>query len=277
MLNLTRRDLLKLSAAGVGVSLSGWLPTLAVRAAEARQRTKSCILLWMDGGPSHKDTFDLKPGTANGGPYRPIQTSVPGIQISEHFPRFARLMNHAAIIRSMSTPEGAHPRAKYHLHTGYREGVGGLTYPSLGALVSKEIGDPNSPLPNFVSVGARSYGSGFLGARYQPLILNDTTRGVENLRAAVSQSQFDSRLGLLEEMEASFHGTHNNGLEQAHRTTYQRAVSLMQDRRTRAFNLSEEPAASRSAYGTGRFAEGCLLARRLVEVGVSFVEVSLGG
>src|SRR5438874_11446222 len=108
----TRRELLKLGAAGItGVSFSNWLPVLALRAAEARQRTKSCILLWMDGGPSHKDTFDLKPGTANGGPYRPIQTNVPGIQISEHFPRFARLMNHAAIIRSMSTPEGAHPRA----------------------------------------------------------------------------------------------------------------------------------------------------------------------
>src|SRR5437764_7700229 len=170
---LSRRDLLKLSAAGVAtVSLSGWLNVLAVRAAETRARTKSCILLWMDGGPSHKDTFDLKPGTANGGPYRPIATSVPGIQISEHFPRFARLMNHAAIIRSMSTPEGAHARAKYHLHTGYREGVGGLVYPSLGSIVSKELGSETSALPSFVSVGNRAYGSGFLGARHQPLVVN---------------------------------------------------------------------------------------------------------
>src|SRR5436190_24222123 len=138
-LDLSRRDLLKLSAAGVlGASMSGWLDVLAARAAETRVQHKRCILLWMDGGPSHKDTFDLKPGTANGGPYRPIDTSVPGIQISEHFPRFARLMQNAAIIRSMSTLEGAHPRAKYHLHTGYREGVGGLVYPSLGAIVSKE-------------------------------------------------------------------------------------------------------------------------------------------
>src|SRR5271166_3785543 len=157
-LDLNRRDLLKLSAAGVmGASLSGWLDILAARAAEARARTKSCILLWMDGGASHKDTFDLKPGTANGGPYRPIATSVPGMQISEYFPRFARLTQHAAILRGMSTGEGAHGRAKYYLHTGYKEGVGGLVYPSLGSICSAEIGRSDSPMPNFVSIGKRSY------------------------------------------------------------------------------------------------------------------------
>src|SRR5262245_55870978 len=94
---LNRRDALKLAAAGVpGVSLSGWLGVLAGRAAEAKVKHKSCIPLWMDGGPSHKDTFDLKPGTANAGEFKPIATSVPGIQISEHFPKFARLMQHAA-------------------------------------------------------------------------------------------------------------------------------------------------------------------------------------
>jgi hypothetical protein len=277
-LDLSRRELLKLSAAGVlGVSMSGWLDVLAARAAETRAQHKRCILLWMDGGPSHKDTFDLKPGTANGGPYRPIDTSVPGIQISEHFPRFARLVQHAAVIRSMSTLEGAHPRAKYHLHTGYREGVGGLVYPSLGAIVAKEIGNQDSPLPNFVSVGNRSYGSGFLGPRHQPLIINDPNRGVENLRPLVAGGQFDRRVGLLEEMEAGFNRTHGTGMGTAHRTTYQRAVTLMRDRGARAFDLSQEPAGARTAYGGSRFGEGCLLARRLVEAGVSFVEVTLGG
>src|SRR5476649_1480341 len=144
MLNssLSRRDMLKLSAAGVlGTGLSGWLNVLASRAAETRARTKSCILLWMDGGPSHKDTFDMRPGTAQGGPYQAIQTNVPGIQISEHFSKLSQLMNHGAIVRSMSTGEGAHGRAKYYLHTGYKEGVGGLVYPSLGAIVGKEIGN----------------------------------------------------------------------------------------------------------------------------------------
>ncbi len=277
-IDLSRRDVLKLSAAGaLGASLSGWLPVLAARAAETRVRHKSCILLWMDGGPSHKDTFDLKPGTAQGGPYRPIATSVPGIQISEHFPRLARLMNHGAILRSMSTGEGSHGRAKYYLHTGYKEGVGGLVYPSLGAIVSKEIGRQDNPLPNFVSVGTRSYGAGFLGPRHQPLIVNDAARGVDNLRAAVSAGQFSSRMGLLEDMEAGFNRTYGNDLGNAHRTTYQRAVTLMQDRGARAFDIAQEPASSRARYGSGRFGEGCLLARRLIESGVSFVEVTLGG
>ncbi|HYT92287.1 MAG TPA: DUF1501 domain-containing protein, partial [Gemmataceae bacterium] len=130
MLNLTRRDLLKLSAAGVGVSLSGWLPTLAVRAAEARQRTKSCILLWMDGGPSHKDTFDLKPESKGAGEFKPIKTAAAGVEISEHLPKVAAVMNHGVVVRGMTTPEGAHARAKYYLHTGFREGQGGVIYPS---------------------------------------------------------------------------------------------------------------------------------------------------
>jgi uncharacterized protein (DUF1501 family) len=276
--SINRRDLLKLSAMGVlGSSYSGWLSVLAARAAETRQRHKSCILLWMDGGPSHKDTFDLRPGTDNGGPYKAIQTATPGIEISEHFPQFARLTQHAAIIRSMSTAEGAHGRAKYNLHTGYREGVGGLIYPSIGSIVSKEIGNPDAALPNFVSIGNRSYGAGFLGAHYQPLVVNDPSRGVENLRAGVAGGQFDSRVSLLEELEQGFNHTHRSNLNAAHQTTVQRAVTLMRDKGISAFDIANEPAATREAYGSTKFGEGCLMARRLVEGGVRFVEVNLGG
>src|SRR6516165_12318197 len=176
---ISRRELMKLSAAGVlGFSASNWLDILAARAQEGRRPTKNCILLWMAGGPSHKDTFDLRPGTEQGGPYRQIQTNVNGIQISEYFPQFARLMNHAAIIRSMSTPEGAHPRATYNMHTGYREGQGGIAYPTLGSIVAKELGDESAAMPSFVAVGQRGIGSGFLGPRHQPLIVADAARGV---------------------------------------------------------------------------------------------------
>jgi len=275
---ISRREAMKLSAMGIlGTSLSGWLPILASRAAETRQRHKACILLWMDGGPSHKDTFDLRPGTEQGGPYKTIQTATPGIEFSEHFPQFARLTNHAAIIRSMSTAEGAHGRAKYNMHTGYREGVGGLIYPSIGSIVSKEIGNPEAALPNFVSVGNRSYGAGFLGAHFQPLVVNDPARGVENLRAGVAAGQFDSRVSLLEELEQGFNRTHHSSLNAAHRTTLQRAVTLMRDQGIRAFDLAQEPASAREAYGSSKFGEGCLMARRLIEAGVSFVEVTLGG
>lgn len=276
--NITRRDLMKGTAAGLlGSAMSGWMPVLAARAAETRAQTKRCILLWMDGGPSHKDTFDLRPGTEHGGPYKQIQTNVNGIQISEYFPKLARLMNHGAIIRSMTTGEGAHGRAKYYLHTGYKEGVGGLVYPSIGALASKELGNENAALPNFISISNRSFGSGFIGPRHQPLIVGDPERGVENLRSFVQESQFRSRFGLLEELEGSFNRTYQSPLGEAHRTTYQRAVTLMMDRGTQAFDLSRESQATRDAYGSSRFGQSCLAARRLIEAGVTFVECSLGG
>src|SRR5262249_22081598 len=154
---------------------------------------------------------------------KPIPTSVSGIQISEHLPKLARLMQHAAIIRGMSTGEGAHGRAKYYLHTGYKEGQGGLIYPSMGALVAKEIGRPELPLPNFVSVRTRSYGAGFLGAKHQPLIINDPTRGVENLRPMVAGDQFDSRVSLLEDMEKGFFKEYKATSGTDHQTTYRRA------------------------------------------------------
>jgi hypothetical protein len=275
---LSRRDFLKLSSAGVlGTSMSGWLSVLAARAASTGAKHKSCILLWMDGGPTHKDTFDLKPGTKDAGEFKPIATSVPGIQISEHLPKIAGLMQHAAIIRGMSTGEGSHGRAKYYLHTGYKEGVGGLVYPSIGSIASAEIGNPDAAMPNFVSVGNRSYGSGFLGSRHQPLNVADPARGVDNLKAIVDDKQFGDRTGLLEEMESSFFRDYQAGSAKAHQTTYQRAMSLMQSREAKAFDLTQEKDSVRSAYGSSKFGDGCLLARRLVETGVSFVEVTLGG
>src|SRR6516162_2072397 len=137
-LHLSRRDWLRLSAAGVaGSSLSGWLGRLAAVAAGDARRRRSCILLWMGGGPSQTDTFDLKPGHANGGPFKEIQTSAPGVNISEHLPGVAKHADRMAIIRSMSTKEGDHSLATYHLHTGYAP-RGPIRYPSFGSLVAKE-------------------------------------------------------------------------------------------------------------------------------------------
>ena len=275
---MNRRDFVRLSSLGVlGGSLAGWLAPLAARAAESKAKTKSCILLWMDGGPSHKDTFDMKPGTKDGGDFKPIKTAAPGVEISEHLPKVAGLMNHAVILRGMSTQEGAHARAKVFLHTGYKEGVGGLVYPSMGAIVSKELGNPEFPLPNFVTVGSRSYGAGFLGPKHQPLNVGDPARGVESLKTALTEGQFHNRIGLLDEMEAGFYKQYQATAANDHRTTYQRAVRLMESKEAKAFDLDKEPASGKAGYGSDRFAQGCLLARRLVETGVSFVEVNLGG
>ncbi|HVS37590.1 MAG TPA: DUF1501 domain-containing protein [Gemmataceae bacterium] len=275
---LSRRDFLRLSALGVGgAAMSGWMGVLAARAAEAGVKHKSCILLYMEGGPSHIDTFDMKPGAATGGEFRPIQTAVPGMQISEHLPQFAKLTKDAVLIRSMSTSEGAHGRARYFMHTGYREGQGGLSYPSIGAIASAELGQEGFPLPNFVAVNGRSYGSGYLGPRHQPLFVQDPDRGVENLRPLVGNGEFNDRMGLLEEMEQAFYRDYKVDSSVAHETTYRRAVEMMKSKEAKAFDLTDEPAKVREAYGEGKFGQGCLLARRLIETGVPFVEVTQGG
>ena len=169
--NYTRRDWLQMSlASALGVSCSGWLPQLA-RAAGEGKKHKACILLWMSGGPSQTDTFDLKVNHANGGPSEEIQTSVPGIRISEHLPGIARQMDDVAIIRSMTTREGDHGRGTELMLTGFRPGTGGVTYPTLGSLVSKEIGPPDNELPNFVSISEFRFAPnasspGYLGPQY---------------------------------------------------------------------------------------------------------------
>jgi len=276
----TRRRFMQLAAAGVGTAtFSGWMKVLANHAAAGAPPTKakSCILLWMDGGASHKDTLDLKPQSKGAGEFKPIQTSVPGIEISEHLPKIAGQMHHGVLVRGMSSREGAHARAKYNLHTGYREGQGGLVYPSIGAIVACEVGKPEASVPAFVSIGGRSFGSGFLGPKYQPLLVTDAARGVEDLKSLVSESQFNNRLGLLEQMEKGFQQEYGVGTIGDHKTTYERAVKLMNSKEAKAFDLAQEPTASKAKYGSGKFGEGVLMARRLVEVGVPFIEVGLGG
>ncbi|MCE9565440.1 MAG: DUF1501 domain-containing protein [Planctomycetes bacterium] len=280
---LSRRDALRLTAAGVSASsLTGWLPVLAAREGEAKAqaKAKACIVLWMDGGPPHTDTFDMKPDVPECGIYKAISTAVPGISISELLPKFSQQMQHAAIVRGMSTIENEHLRARVHLRTGYRSGQGGLTYPSMGSIASEAIGVPDFPIPNYVAVADvrdRSHGPGFLGPRYQPLFVHDPKKGVESLKAMVSTPTVDARIGLLQELDKGFAGEYQVPLSTAHRSVYDRAVQLMRTEKAKAFDLSLEPMKTRSAYGESAFGQGCLLARRLVETGVKYIEVGLGG
>jgi hypothetical protein len=283
----TRREIMRLSAAGVaGASLSGWLGVLAehaARAAEPAKRPKSCILLWMDGGPSHHDTFDPKPDAPADvrGELKAIDTSVPGIQVSERFPRFAKLMQHAALLRGMTTDEPEHGRARYYVHTGYKPGAGGLRYPLLGSTVSAELGQPDFPLPNYVVCGTLGGKANFLtdagyrGTAHQPLVLPTPNQGLENLKPSGAEDEFADRTDVLEQLEKSFARTSQSGAAAAHGTTIRRALELMRSDKTKAFDLSLEPPAASKRYGETRFGQSCLLARRLVEAGVSFVEVYL--
>jgi hypothetical protein len=288
---LSRRDWLRLTSAGViGYSMSGWLGTLAASAANDPERRRACILLWMNGGPSQMDTFDLKPGHANGGPYKEIQTAAPGLKISEHLPKIARFGDRLAVIRSMSTKEGDHDRATQFLRTGYRP-QGPIKYPSIGALVSKELGDPDAALPNFVGIAGNqnfpaAYGSGFLGPNYAPLAVGGGGNGangyeqalrVQDLQAPaeVRKKDVDLRIELLQGLQSDFHSRHPGAVSQDHRAAYARAVRLMRTSAAKAFSLNEESPVLRDAYGRNIFGQGCLLARRLVERGVPFVEITL--
>lgn len=276
--HITRRGFFSLAAAGA--TLSGWLGRLAAHAAE-QPPAKSCILLWMSGGPSHLDTFDLKPEAPDRirGEFRPIDTSVPGIQISEHFPKLARLMEHAALLRSMSTVESDHQLATYHVHTGYQKRAGGITFPSLGAIASHELGQRDFPLPNFVCLGAgprHATRSGFLGPDHQPLDVTNPDRGTDYLEPLTGRADFQRQYDLLRRFDSTFEQSYRAEAAQAHRSALERAVRLMTAEQKRAFDLSQEADAQRDRYGRRSFGQGCLMARRLVEAGVRFVEVMMG-
>jgi hypothetical protein len=303
-LKFSRREWLRLStfagaSAGMVGSSSSWLQSLAADTADRPDRQRSCILLWMPGGPSQTDTFDLKPGQENGGPYKAIDTSVPGIQISEHLPLLAKHMEWMAIVRSMHTHEADHGRASFYLRTGYKP-QGGIQYPSLGALVSREKEDPESAMPGFISVASprlasdSSYGPGYLGPRFAPMLVGDTTNladfynpdrgsaialGVPELLRPdrFSSQQYQSRVDLLQELQRPFAARHPGIGVQTITSSQDRALRLSASPVTRAFDLRDEPDALRKEYGMNLFGQSCLLARRLVEKKVPFIELTLGG
>lgn len=291
--SLSRRDWLRLAALGtMGMSQSGWLRALAADAAEHPTRRKSVILLWMNGGPATIDLWDLKPGHANGGPYKEIDTAVPGVKISEHLPKLATRMEDLAIIRSMATREGDHRRARIVSLTGYTP-QGAIQFPAVGSLIAHEFDDPGTDLPGFVSVGVRTgtdIGAGFLGPRFSPLEVGsgDLRLGpgaraddlrVPNLERpkGLSVEAHAKRLELLGGLERGFEPTKRGAVAESLKAAADRAVRLMRPEAAAAFRLDEEKDTVRDAYGRTRFGQGCLLARRLVERGVAFVEVTLDG
>ena len=292
-----RRGFLRVGAASAAASVSGWLAPLAARAAGDPKRKRACILLWMNGGPSTIDLWDLKPGHANGGPYKEIGTNVPGLKIGEHLPQLAKFADRMAILRGMSTKEGDHSRGSYLMRTGNLP-QGPIRYPTLGALVSKEIGDPRAELPNFVSIAPRRFfdldpnAAGFLGPNYAPLVVgeandfNEPTGAdianrlkVQNIDrpSGVTKEHEAARLAMLRDLQDEFTAARPTAISKSHAAAYDRAARLMQSAAARAFELKDEKKEVRERYGNSLFGQGCLLARRLVEHGVAFVEVTLSG
>ncbi len=273
-----RRDFLRASGLFGGLGLSGFAGGLSLQADELRQRGMACILLWMQGGPSQFETFDPKPDHANGGETQAIATKVPGIQIAEHWPQLAQVADELTILRGMTSREGNHQRATYQLHTGYVP-TNTVKHPTFGSIAAERIPDPACDLPAFVRIGNRGFGSvgaGFLGVQHDPFQVSDPTRTPENTRLTTSPARHQRRIALMDRLEADF--ADRGGYQQVddHRQQYEQASRMILSPQMQALDLNRESARVRAAYGRSGFANGCLLARRLVEAGVTFVEVTHG-
>lgn len=277
--NCTRREILQWGArAGVALTFGQWLGLTSLLAQPAAKRSKACILLWMAGGPSQLDTFDPKPGSSNGGEFKAIRTAVPGIQISEHLPLVAREMKDIAIIRSMNSREGNHERARYYVHTGYIQS-GVTQHPSIGSIVAKELMDSSNQLPAYVSINGPGLSSGLLGVDFAPFVIRDSLKPLNNLKypEPVTAERFRRRLALLDVVDQQFSSTHAQKALNEKSVIYDRAVELMHSPGLAAFDVENESDQVRRRYGKNSFGTACLMARRLVEKGVRFVEVELDG
>jgi hypothetical protein len=239
---------------------------------------KNVIYLYMSGGQSHMDTWDVKEGVETAGPTKPFKTSADGVRISEYLQRTAQQMHHATIINSLSSTQGAHEQGNYMMHTSY-ELRGTIRHPSMGAWLNVFQGGGNSTLPNFVFIGndSRHPGAGFFPAAQAPLFVSNPENGLKNVKPSVTEDKFQARMKLADELDKDFRSTFQQRNVKAYADMYDDAIAMMKSEDLKAFDLTDEPSDVRAAYGKEAFGQGCLLARRLVERGVRFVEVSLGG
>jgi hypothetical protein len=285
-----------LTSVAAGAAGFGLMQTLSAHAQELRRRDMSVILLFMNGGPSQFETFDPKPGHANGGPTQAIDTAVNGIRIADSWPLLAREMRDVALIRSATNREGEHQRATYLMKTGYLP-VGGVRFPSIGSLVASEIAPREFDLPHYVQIGGGGFGgtinNGFLPMQYAPFRVGNPNQMPANttLPGDTNRARFDRRLNLMQDLERDFAETGGQARVTDHRAHVNGAANMVRSPRLEAFDLSRETAATRDRYGRGgaarggaggfgggqSFGQACLLARRLVEAGVTFVEVGMGG
>ena len=254
-----------------------FISSFQAHAAEIKKKQKACILMWMGGGPPTIDIWDLKPGSKNGGEFKPIDTTG-DLQICEHMPETAKQMKHLSIVRGMSTREADHGRGRYFMHTAYVPNPT-VVHPTFGSVVSHELGSKRKDLeiPSFVSIDGGSESAGFLGMTNAPFVV-DSNGNIRNAAVeGVDSNRLDQRLAMLDVIESNFIKTKRGEAPQAHRDVYGKAVNLMTSKQMSAFKVSEEDPSMLEKYGNNGFGRGCLMARRLVESGVPFVEVNLGG
>ncbi len=281
----TRRSfIMKMAGTFLGVSALSRTSTNKVSAASSNLSKRNStdpinvIYLYMNGGMSHIDTLDPKPGTDVQGPTEVIKSNVPDIRVGQHMANFAKHCDKAAIIRGMSSTQGAHEQAYYLMHTSY-SALGTITHPSMGTWIMNMQGRTNQKLPGNIVIGSGFKSSGFMEPKLGPLIIGDPNKGLQNsqLPSDVDDEQFSRRLKLASRLDRAFSSRYDQSQVKAYNDMYNDAITLMQSEDLAAFDLNKESRAVRNLYGNNSFGQGCLLARRLVQNNVRFVEVSLGG
>ena len=268
---------LSLAGAATGAMSLGWRDMMIAQAAELRKNAKSMILLWMDGGPSQFETFNPKVGSPNQGPMGAIKTNLPGVHFAELWPRTAKVADKMAIIRSMDSGEADHFRAIKLTRTGYRINPT-IAYPTWGSVVAHEREDPRFELPSFVRIGkprikTRDVNAGMLGAKYESFKIDAPGEMPPNLALTVPSQRLHKRMTLMNRLDAEFARQGAAHAVKEKKAIYDRTGQFVLSSKVDVFDLSGEPAWLRDRYGQTSFGQGCLLARRLVEQGVSFVEV----
>jgi hypothetical protein len=288
LLNLdeaSRRSFITTAAkALLGVSLVPVSASLVNRAAAApgqpKATAKHVIFMFMTGGMSQLDTFDPKPENEVQGDTKVIPTTVAGIQISEHFPRVSKLMKGLALVRSLTTETGAHEQGQYLMRTAYRP-LGSIRHPSLAAWSSHILDSMNPTLPSSVVIGNGNKHplGGFLKSQDAPVPISSAKSGLKNTKPPkyLDDNQFQRRLMLSSQFDRQFRRKYQHTEVQAYTQLYREAAKLLKSRDLKAFDISREPAKVKENYGNNPLGQGCLLARRLVEQGVRFVEVEFGG
>lgn len=273
-----RAFMLRTAKTALGVTMLPVSSKLAQAAAEGRGggKAKHVIYLYMAGGMSHIDTFDPKTGETKGAK-DPIKTNAEGMMLGGYMEQMAKQANKIAIIRSMTSKTGVHDQGNYLMHTGY-EPRGTIVHPTMGAWASHFLGRATKSLPDSVSInGGAANGAGFFPPALSPIPISNPETGLQNIQPTTSESLFKKRIDLMNEFDAGFRKKFQSSEVKAYTEFYDETLNLMKSEDLKAFDLKAEDQATRAKYGMNSFGQGCLLARRLVEHGVRFIEVQTGG
>lgn len=271
---LDRRGLLQIASAA---GLSTWLGNLVaenVNASDDRgvaSPYRRCVTLWMQGGPSQIDTFDPKPGTETGGPMTAVATRVPGLQFCETLSSLAEHAHDLCLVRSVASGQGEHERASHLLHTGF-ERIDSFPRPSLGSFASS-VAAPQD-VPGFVTLGSQVYGPAYLGTKHGPFVVSDLERTTEMIRRVKRRSD---RLDLIAELNGRLGGHRRDSALRERAEQIESVRRMLDSAFADSLDASGEHSETRARYGDSDFGRHVLVARRMLEAGVKYVEIQMPG